>query len=561
MKLQYRWVFAILTLLSGVNMAWADQHYHYLEQNWSDTDRQFFYYEDQGSRLIAYDIFLNLEQAQSQDLFREDTNLSRLGLIPSEKSLRNPDALPIGVTRNKDKLGFSCAACHTQQVNFENHSLIIDGGQARLDLQRFLLEMDDALQVTIVDAEKFMRFSSRLLGPAATPQAVSQLKGRLIEEYKNRKASDEVNHTTVEYGYGRLDAFGAILNKALMATEAENNMNEPNAPTSYPYIWDTPQHDYVEWNGSQSNSNVGALARNIGEVIGVFGELETESIRWLGIIDAGYPSSIQTKSLRKLEKVVGKLYSPLWPEQFPNINTTLAQQGRALYQQYCISCHTDINRADPARKIKVRMSTLGNIKTDPLMAENAIMRTGKSGKLEGEPKYYFAGEPLAAEAKAIDIANNWMVGVIKNNPLQAYLAKKDAHAFGHTDEVHSPKYVDGELLPAEKAVSQTALLAYKARPLNGIWTSAPFLHNGSVSNLYEVLLPAAERSQTFYVGSLAFDPKTVGFDMHASENAFLFNTAIAGNSNAGHEYGTGKDGLPALTEDQRWALVEYMKTL
>lgn len=561
MKLQHRWMLALVILLSIGNSAWADQHYHYLEQNWSDSDRQFFYYEDQGSRLIDYEIFLNLEQANSQDLFREDANLARLGLIPSEKSLRNPDALPIGVTRNKDKMGFTCAACHTQQIKFNNKSIIIDGGQTMFDLQKLLLEMDDALQVTIVDAEKFIRFSSRVLGPASTPKAIAQLEAKLIEAYKIRKTSDDVNHTTLEYGYGRLDAFGSILNKALMATGAENNMNEPNAPTSYPYIWDTPQHDYVEWNGSQSNSNVGALARNIGEVIGVFGELNTDARRWLGFIDGGYPSSIQTKALRKLEKVVGKLYSPLWPEDFPQINTTLAQQGRGLYQQYCISCHTDINRTDPARKIKVRMSTLGKIKTDPLMAQNAIMRTGKSGKLEGEPKYYFAGEPLEAKAKAIDIANNWMVGVIKNNPLQAYLAKKDAHAFGHTDEVHSPKYVDGELLPAEEAVSQKALLAYKARPLNGIWTSAPFMHNGSVPNLYEVLLPAAERSKTFYVGSLDFDPKTVGFDMHATENAFLFDTTIPGNSNAGHEYGTGEDGLPVLTEDQRWALVEYMKTL
>lgn len=559
--LQRRLLIVFILMLASVSISWADQHYHYLEQNWSDTDRQFFYYEDQGSRLIDYEIFLNLEQAKSQDLFRADNNLERLGLIPTEKSLRNPDALPIGVTRNQDKMGFTCAACHTQQIKFNNESLIIDGGQTMFDLQKFLLEMDDALQVTIVDAEKFMRFSARVLGADATQAAIGQLEAKLIDAYKVRKASDDVNHTTLEYGYGRLDAFGAILNKALVATGAENNMNEPNAPTSYPYIWDTPQHDYVEWNGSQSNSNIGALARNIGEVIGVFGELKTDSIRWLGLIDGGYPSSIQTKSLRKLEKVVGKLYSPLWPEDFPKINTQLAELGRGLYQQYCISCHTDINRTDPARKIKVRMSTLGKIKTDPLMAENAIMRTGKSGKLEGKPKYYFAGDPLAAEAKAIDIANNWMVGVIKNNPLQAYLAKKDAHAFGHTDEVHSPKYVDGVLVPAEEAVAQKNLLAYKARPLNGIWTSAPFMHNGSVANLYEVLLPAAERSKTFYVGSLVFDPKNVGFDMHASEDAFLLDTTIPGNSNAGHEYGTGEDGLPVLTEAQRWALVEYMKTL
>ena len=43
--------------------------------------------------------------------------------------------------------------------------------------------------------------------------------------------------------------------------------------------------------------------------------------------------------------------------------------------------------------------------------------------------------------------------------------------------------------------------------------------------------------------------------------AFLVDTGLPGNSNAGHEYGTGADGLPPLTEAEIWALVEYMKTL
>lgn len=534
----------------------------YLDQNWTEKDRQFFYFEDQGSRLISYDIFLNLEQANNQSLFRQDDNLSRLGLIPAEKSRRNPDALPIGVTRNKDKMGFSCAACHTQQIEYNGQVMRIDGGQPFFDLQQFLAEMDDALKVTVEDADKFTRFANRLLGDKASAKEISVLKARLNNAYQTRKASDDVNHTDLKYGYGRLDAFGAILNRALMATGAKNNMNPPDAPTSYPYIWDTPHHDYVEWNGSQSNSNVGALARNIGEVIGVFGDLKTEPTKFVGLFDGGYPSSIQTESLRQLEKTVGKLYSPLWPDTLPNINQALAQKGRPLYQQYCISCHADINRTDPARQIKVRMSTLSAIETDPLMAENAILRRGKSGKLEGKPKYYVGGAPLPAEAPAIDIANNWMVGVIKNNPLQAFLAKQDAEEFGHSGEdVHSPKYVDGVLLPADEAVSKKALLAYKARPLNGVWTSAPFLHNGSVPNLYELLLPAEERSKTFYVGSLVLDTKKVGFETTKTKNSFLFDTTLAGNLNTGHEYGTGYDGLPALTEAQRWALIEYIKTL
>jgi hypothetical protein len=154
-----------------------------------------------------------------------------------------------------------------------------------------------------------------------------------------------------------------------------------------------------------------------------------------------------------------------------------------------------------------------------------------------------------------------MVGILTNNPLQAYLAKRDAKALGLPDVHHPPKYLDGRLLETGQEVSDEALLAYKARPLNGVWSSAPYLHNGSVANMYELLLPASERMSQFYIGSMEFDPVNIGFSTEFNENAFLFDTTLPGNANTGHEYGAGYDGKPVLTETQRWALIEYLKTL
>ncbi len=54
-------------------------------------------------------------------------------------------------------------------------------------------------------------------------------------------------------------------------------------------------------------------------------------------------------------------------------------------------------------------------------------------------------------------------------------------------------------------------LGYIARPLNGIWATAPYLHNGSVPTLYDLLLPAEQRPRTFYTGSNEFDPVKVGY--------------------------------------------------
>jgi hypothetical protein len=77
----------------------------------------------------------------------------------------------------------------------------------------------------------------------------------------------------------------------------------------------------------------------------------------------------------------------------------------------------------------------------------------------------------------------------------------------------------------------------------------------------------------FHVGRREFDPKHVGFETKAFAGGFLFRTTdeqggpIPGNANTGHEYGTGKtvkeggDGLPPLKDEERWQLVEYMKSL
>jgi hypothetical protein len=564
MRKMNKWILGccVLHLVLVSSSVRADKEHHaYLPQNWSEQERQYFYFADQGSRLLPYDYFLNLEQENSQQLFRSDENIRRFGLIPAQKSKQNPDGLPIGFARNKVYVGPSCAACHTQQINYQNNVMMIDGGQSFFDLQKFLGGLTSSMRVTLDDAEKFARFQARVLGKGASDSSKDKLKQSLKKEVEKRIAYGVANHTDVAYGYARLDAFGAILNQALIATGEKNNTNPPNAPTSVPYIWDTPQHDYVEWNGSQANSNIGAFARNIGEVIGVFGEVDTHTTKWLGFIDGGFKSSVQTSELRKLEKQVAKLHSPVWPAQLPKINQDLAKKGRILYVKHCIACHVDINRTDPKRMIQVRMSTLEQIKTDPMMAQNAIFYKGKSGKFEGLPRYYVAGDPLPKIAPAIDTANHLMVGVIKNNPLQAYLAGKDANQFGHGDEIHPPKYVDGKIIKTGEEVSQKALLAYKARPLNGVWSSAPFLHNGSVPNLYQLLLPAKDRVKQFYIGSMEFDPKHVGYEMSQVQGAFLFDTRLAGNSNAGHEYGAGYGNLPPLTEDERWQLIEYIKTL
>jgi hypothetical protein len=92
------------------------------------------------------------------------------------------------------------------------------------------------------------------------------------------------------------------------------------------------------------------------------------------------------------------------------------------------------------------------------------------------------------------------------------------------------------------------------------------MHNGSVPNLYEMLIPAAERTKKFYIGR-EFDPVKVGLDTNANAGAgaFQMDTTLLGNSNAGHSFQQGPRGNgtigPLLTDEQRWALVEYLKSI
>jgi hypothetical protein len=98
-------------------------------------------------------------------------------------------------------------------------------------------------------------------------------------------------------------------------------------------------------------------------------------------------------------------------------------------------------------------------------------------------------------------------------------------------------------------------------PLDGVWLRAPYLHNGAVASLRDLLEPAAKRPKVFYRGNDVYDPTKVGFVSDVSARGeskfFRFDTSVAGNSNVGHDgksYGTE---LPPRDKD---ALVEYLKT-
>ena len=98
---------------------------------------------------------------------------------------------------------------------------------------------------------------------------------------------------------------------------------------------------------------------------------------------------------------------------------------------------------------------------------------------------------------------------------------------------------------------------YVTMPLDGVWLRAPYLHNGSVPSLQDLLAPPEARPATFYRGYDVYDPVRVGFvtsGPEAEKSGFRYDTAARGNSNQGHVYGV------TLPDAQKRALLEYLKT-
>lgn len=99
---------------------------------------------------------------------------------------------------------------------------------------------------------------------------------------------------------------------------------------------------------------------------------------------------------------------------------------------------------------------------------------------------------------------------------------------------------------------------YSNVPLDGLWARAPYLHNGSVPTLWDLLLGVAERPRVFYRGYTVYDREKVGFvssGPEAEAAGFKFDISIPGNGNQGHLYGT------ELSPEEKKALLEFLKTL
>ncbi|NUS99618.1 MAG: hypothetical protein HOP96_01425 [Sphingomonas sp.] len=568
-------------------------------QGWTAEQQNNWYYATQGSRLIPLSWLKALEQPDNTQPFLTPSYIRSFGLLFEDNSA---DALPVGFARddNDDSsltvsklrwfagqgsrekwVGLNCSACHTAELEFNGQKMRVDGGPSLFDFQSFIEALDKALTATRSDSAKFDRFAAGVLGQRNSASNRTLLRTELEKLIAWERQVDELNETPLRYGRGRVDAFGHIFNKIALFSGAANPVPNPaDAPVSYPFLWDIYRHDKLQWNGIVSNQRLslggnryldyGALGRNSGEVIGVFGDVVVKQNAGL----AGYKSSIWADNLIRLETQLSTLKAPTWPAAFPPIDKDLAfkdqpnqPSGRTLFEQHCKSCHQPRPGTDPYKVVMMPLTENNPNSTDPWMACNAITYRSPTGRLEGTRKGYIgSGEKFGPDAQLAEMLETTVKGALvgKKGQIVAQAARVFFGLGG------APRVVVEEVPDLRQArldacyQANSPYMAYKARPLDGIWATAPYLHNGSVPTLNDLLKPPLQRPREFAVGTRNYDPKNVGYDTRTSApgNQFTFkardaqNFPIPGNSNEGHDYGASQ-----MTPDQRARLLEYLKSL
>lgn len=539
----------------------------WLSQNWTDAQRQRFYHIAQGNELLPYVWFLALEQPRlsikGAAPFRDNSYLQGFGFIPDGADSQNPDGLPVGFTREDNfvdpytgqknaVLGLTCAACHTGELFYGEKAIRIDAGPSLINLQKFTEALGLAVTWTYYDPSRFRRFAHRVLGP--NPPHADQVLLREALKYYLATSFTEFKETAglypTEEGYGRTDALARIGN-LVFGTGLNNTKNlvVGNGPVNFPPIWDASWMNWVQYNGSIQQP----MGRNVGEAMGV-----RSRINLLGYPGTQFDNTIRVDNLHEVEILIGGdapgngVRSPKWPEDvLGKIDPDKAAKGKALYSELCVHCHQWPMLSDEGRKddhwtdgkatggkqfLQVTMVPLDEIGTDPNEAQNFANRTADSG-------------PLG-------------LGIVSANVGLKYISGK----------VTDRAYADLKLLPAQqdewngyRVNELRAPLAYKARPHNGIWATPPYLHNGSVPNLYALLSPVSERPKVFYLGSKQYDSVKLGIDTAPLTGATEFRTDRPGNSNAGHEFNDGPKGHGIigrkLSERERMQIIEYLKTL
>ncbi len=542
---------------------------------WTRDTRGQFYSQDQGSRLIPLQWMMALKQPDGAP-FMADT-LSRYGYLKNDETASA--GLPVGFTTNTDNkgtvhLGMNCAACHTRQIEVGGISYRLDGGPAIADFQSFLTDLHRAVQTVLTDAAAFQTFAAAVLGGAPDQQQALQLRGAVMVWFTPFDTIIRGSLPTPAWGPSRLDAVAMIFNRLSGLDIGDpgagymipKNIQVADAPARYPFIWNASVQNRTQWPGFAPNGDdLLAMVRNTGEVLGVFGHFHPTK-------DAlGLPhyedNSVNIDGLLALETLIGKIGRPAF--QWP-VDAALAKRGEAVFNwsieqgSGCESCH--------GKHITAR--GLGRATWDtPVQDVGTDTREWDTlGRMVDTGVLKNTGIPtLKARDSSVSLLASSVVGIIL-----PHIGKIATYDLDHTMDRGDKDTLEARIarIPEQLAAvkwtpsAKGARNMYESRVMEGIWAAAPYLHNGSVPTLADLLLPATQRPTAFKIGpqydptgkvGLAAEQTKFDYTLHAvclPKSDPNYQTALnSGYSNCGHEFGVN------LKDEDKRALLEYLKTL
>src|SRR5271166_1134272 len=543
------------------------------------AQKETYYHLSQGSEIMPWILLTAVDVADPGSSKPFVENLARYGLLPDPG---RDDGLPVGLTVasnpftfGMDFVGITCAACHVGELRHDGKAVRVDGAPNMFNLQLFYSDAIDAVVATTSDRGKLWRALKRLgrqdyarygiAAPFVRPPTLvyyvanvllhrDRLNARLELVDVINVAKDQRDRDHPTSGFGRLDAFDGTRNfiftrlrKADAGGDFEvntANMVKLDAPVKFPWLWsrkasplapveayrDKSQsfppvwgfkdYDWIEWT---INTNT-VMERNFTETLGAGATvvLDPKSASL-------FETSVPVKNMHELEWLAYYIDPPRWP-------TGLIK----LYVMRPDEIGTD---ATAALRISCPIPDTGALVIPPTLytAEDSQLLKDCAGVKAGQA---FSGNSFA---KTVQVA----VDSIKQK------AYAEAGIDAAQQRVMEDRDQRGDLAWRDTLLdTQPPYGPYAARPLYGIWAAAPYLHNGSVPRLYDLLLPPEQRPKTFPLGPREYDPVKLGFvvDTACSQKDCVVDTARTGDGNGGHLWGTD------LSESDRMALLEYLKT-
>lgn len=494
---------------------------------WSADDLSFFLHGSMSTEVVPEPVLRAFIKTYP-DLFPSQ-DLSHLGLIP------DPDfGWPIGLSRKEVKhlgglpaLGLNCASCHVAEVRSPKGAAPVRvlGATAHFDAEAFFGAVIVATFRT-TDPENMKRFASAYLA-SVDPDAGESTQALLAEEWERQK--EKIDAAMKADPFGSKDIAPGALHEiaagALMLDDEVLEHEKDLAAFSHSilklfhnmraalHVPDQPPEKAPPSSGPGRNDAFALLSAGLLNNPQPYAPVKYGLVwnvskrRWVH-----WDGNTQSPIGRNLLAVLG-LGAPLHGKRgeldfavvqrqtdltemiqaprYPyKIDQASAKRGAAHYTAQCVSCH---------------------------------------GGAESDKRLYSVAE-------------------VGTDPHRAELFTKDQAA--RFNKFLAELQATGYQPPKEDGLRGTG--KYWAASMEGVWARSPYLHNGSVRTMQELLTLPEQRAKTFHRGSQDYDATQMGY---ADAGAYVLDTSTRGNSNAGHNYGS------ALTADEKRDLIEYLKTL